>query len=522
MAKASSEEGVETKAYAFIFDGDAANSDHSESLDEAFLSALKEADPNGTTSTRVYRGGLLIASLAYKKSAVRARPPIRRRPGGPIYSESGTTETADKALYATLVGDFVESCLELWNTFDSTKLWDYVANHTLDATIVSGLTAEIAARVDKRLRSYPRYVGAVSPDLGNPLHRQLFIELMFKDAFIQDGTVVVQADYEGEYQGSFIGADQFSPRGMIVMPYEQFETSSPSANLRTGLSARGLVTQMRMQRRMALDIHQKVLLAITDSSSFRDPLEPFEWDLSRLPSAPDEVQVQARKLTDYLLDVEHKGGRSKARFFLETLVIRREDWSFLQAQLVDRLAEVSYDDVRLDEYGIRFTATLPIKGRNGKTATIKTAWIVRPGERASLVTAIPDKKNDDLEKSALTPAVVPVSLTGEERWQAIYALADQAGIAAIAASVPKPLVVEGSVYMEGLCGGAFIVVADARRGFARWLKANEKGRRSNSEGWAIPAPQDDQSAERAEAYATAFSTVLRRNGIACRVEAYLT
>jgi hypothetical protein len=391
MAKPS-KEGVETRVYAFIFDGGGAKVDPSESLDEAFLSALKVADPNGVTSTRVFRGGLLIASLSYKKSAVRARPSTRRRPGGVTVSESGTTETADKALYATLVGDFVETCLELWNTFDSTKLWDYIANHPLDATILSGLTVEIAARVDERLRSHPRYVGAVSPDLGNPLHRQLFIELMFKDAFIHDGSVVVRADYEGEYQGSFFGADEFSRRGMSVMPYQQFETSAPSANLPTELSARGLVTQMRMQRRMALDIHQKLLLSITGSNALREPLQPFEWDITRLPSAPDEVQVQARKLTDYLLNAEHGDGRSKAKFFSETLAIAREDWAFLQAQLVDRLAEVSYDDVRLDKYGIRFTAVLPLRGRNGNTATIKTAWIVRPGERASLVTAIPDKK----------------------------------------------------------------------------------------------------------------------------------
>jgi hypothetical protein len=122
----------------------------------------------------------------------------------------------------------------------------------------------------------------------------------------------------------------------------------------------------------------------------------------------------------------------------------------------------------------------------------------------------------------VTPAVVPLGLTGKERWQAIYAVADQAGIAAIAATVPKPLVVDGSVYMDGLCGGALIVVADARRGFARWLKTSGKGQRSYTGGCAISARRDDQSAERAEAYATAFATVLRRNGVSCRVEKYLT
>ena len=136
--------------------------------------------------------------------------------------------------------------------------------------------------------------------------------------------------------------------------------------------------------------------------------------------------------------------------------------------------------------------------------------------------AFPTKKDDALEELAATPAVVPHDLTGETRWQAIYELADLAGKNAIVACVPKPMVIEGSVYMDGLCGSASVVVHDARRGFARWLRTSGKGKRHYQAGYAVYARQSDQSVERAEAYANAFSRVLRRNGVSCRVETYLT
>ena len=168
--------------YAFVFlrgDGKKVNG---KTIDEAFLAALRAADPHGKTSTRVYRGGVLIAQLAYKPSAVASEP---RKPGSRVLAQISTTKCADMGLYSTLVGDFVETCLAQWNTLNSSLFWSQVANHTLDATIVTTLPARFAARMDKLLRAHPRYIGAVEPDLGNPLHRYLFIECMFKDAFIR-------------------------------------------------------------------------------------------------------------------------------------------------------------------------------------------------------------------------------------------------------------------------------------------------------------------------------------------------
>lgn len=507
---------------ALLFASPLRDAEEGETLDETFLTALKVADPHGQTDTRVYRGGLLLAGLSYKPFSIKAEPDTHQKLGSSVTFRTSRMERSDRALYAILVGDFVETCLEQWNTLDPSTFWNYVANRALDATFVPSLSAAVAEDMDKHLRSHPRYIGAVSPDLGNPLHRYLFVDVMFKDAFIRNGRVFVQGGFEGAYDGSFFGADTFSPVGMATMPYQEFEEKAPSAHLPDSLSARGLVTEMRMRRRMALDIHQKVMSALGQSRSLHDVDQPFEWDLLQLPDAPEEIEVQSKKLTHYLLDPENKDNQGKAKFFEQQLAITSNNWAYLYGQLVDGLGNVSYEDVKLDKYGVRFNAYLPVIGLNGATATIKTGWIVRQGERANFTTAFPAKKDAALENQAISPLVVSDNLEGDARWYAIYTLAEQAARKAMEECVPKPLFVESQVYMEGDCGSAFVVIEDGRTSFARWIKKKGLGHRHYQRGYSISAEQIGQSADSAKAYADTFARVLRRNGIECRSEIYLT
>lgn len=512
----------ETIPVAFLFVAPLSPEEIGEWQDEAFLRALKVADPDGTVETRIYRGGVLLVQLSYKTAVVKAVPAKRRKPDGPVTYQTSRTEHSDRGLYATLVGDFVESCLERWHTVDRTIFWENVGRRSLDATFVPTLAPDIAVRMDKELRSHPLYIGAVSPDLGNPLHRYLFIEVMFKDAFVSGGRVYIRGGMPGTGDPAFIGADTFSSAGIGVVPYDQFDNVAPPLVLSAELSARGLVSEMRMERRMALDVHQKVMRDLSFSRSLRDLDRDFEWDLSQLPDAPEEVNVQATKIADYLLNPDHKDNKGKAKFFTEHLGITKSDSTYLRGQLVDALGHVTYENVRIDDYGIRFMANLPVTGKNGETATIETGWIVRPGERASFITAYPGKKDAALEEQARPPQLVSDSLKGDKRWQTLYDLAHAVGLEAMNACVPKPLVVENQVYMEGDCGGAVVVIEDGRTSLARWLCKNGRGHRHYKSGYAISAERIGQSAESAEAYADAFARILRRNGIACRSEIYYT
>lgn len=148
---------------------------------------------------------------------------------------------------------------------------------------------------------------------------------------------------------------------------------------------------------------------------------------------------------------------------------------------------------------------------------------MRPKERASLVTAYPGAKEAASQVNAQRPAVISPEVQGTDRWKAIFELARQHGELAEAECVPTPMKISGEEpIMEGKCGGAYVVVPDARKGFARWLRTSGYGFRHHHGGRAVHAKTHSQSADRASAYAEAFAKVLRMNRIGCRVERYLT
>jgi hypothetical protein len=509
-----------TGPFAFLFTSPGRGGAREElTLDEAFLGALDAADPERKSAMRIYRGGLLLANGARKLQAISVEK--RTGPGNrtALRTSQSYAHATDKTLYRVRLGDFVESSLERWNTLDRASLWDCLANRATDVTVVSELSPEVAQAMDAHLRSYGRYLGVFSPDLGNPLHRELLVDLLFKDAFIRDGTIFGCRDASGEFHFSFRGVVQFSGREAVALNEDDFIRDSPVFDVDIPLSPRGLVTLQRLEKLNKLDVHQRVIQEV----GYRPTASklPFDWDLSQLPDSPDEVWVQARKLTHYLLDAEGKDP-SKAKFFREVLQIGPEDWKFLHAQLLDGLAALKLENVRIeDAYGIRFDARFPLTGTNGATATIQTAWMVRRGERASLTTAHPLKKDPVLEESAQRPLVVLGLRPGKEKWAAVHALAKDYASAAMMECVPRPMVIGGEVIMQGTIGTAYVVVKDGRSGFARWARENGVGHGHHPRGIAIEAERLAQSSESATAYADAYAKVLRRNDIECKVETYL-
>jgi hypothetical protein len=506
--------------FAFLFTSSEREEPREElTLDEAFLAALKAADPEGKSSMRIYRGGLLLASGAQKLRAIsveKLSSPVRRTATRAVQSY---THATDETLYGFRLGDFVETSLERWNTFQRTTFWDHLANRATDVTVVSELCPKVARAMDAHLRSHVRYLGVFSPDLGNPLHRELLVDLLFKNAFIRDGIVYGGCDESGDFHFSFFGVKQFSGREVVPLKKEDFDRDAPAFNVDVPLSPRGLMTLQQLERLNRLDVHQRVMQAVSYTRTASSL--PFDWDLSQLPDNPDEISVHASKLTMYLLDAEGKDP-SKAKFFREVLQIGPNDWKFLQAQLLDGLAALKLDNIRIeDAYGIRFDARFPVTGTNGTTATILTAWMVRRGERASLTTAYPLKKDSALEESAQRPLVVLGIRHGKERWAAIHALAKDHARAAMNECVPKPMVVGGEVIMEGTIGTAYVVVRDGRSAFARWARNNGIGRSHYPHGTAIEAERVGQSSRSATAYANAYAHVLRRNEIECKVETHL-
>lgn len=67
---------------------------------------------------------------------------------------------------------------------------------------------------------------------------------------------------------------------------------------------------------------------------------------------------------------------------------------------------------------------------------------------------------------------------------------------------------------EGVCGFAWVVVKPGNCEFARWAKANKRARAEYGGGMCVEWVSDfNQSMDRKEAYARAFSKVLSEAGI---------
>jgi hypothetical protein len=502
----------------FLFDADypGISSYYGGVFDPAFLEALKRADSIGAVSSQILRGDLLISSLAYKTAKVAAGP---MPPGRAAHFSQSTEMRADMGLYKALVGDLADAFSEQWNTLDLVEFPQLSANHNLHCIFLPTIRHDIATDIDKILRSNEYYVGAVRLDLGNPLQRKLSIGSLIDGAFIKGGTLYMENDYGGAIAGMFSGAEDFCAGGAHGLNPEEFHAQKPSFEIPEEISSRGALSQFRMEQRQAPTIHERVADGLGRVLNSNTHKAPFEWDLKLLPNSPEEVEIQGRKLSDYLLNTDHPDGQSKAKFFDQELGIVRADSDFLRYQLVDGLRLASFDDLRVDDHGIRFEAILPILGRNSAVAIIKTAWIVRKGERASLITAVPARATDGQTVMMPKAEVLPLELMGDQRWDQLFKLATDAGDFAAAQTVPTPMQVVGyEIIMDGLCGWAQTVVPDGRRGFARWLLKSGKGSRHYRSGVVVYANTRTQSHEIALAYANAFARVLRRNGVECKVE----
>jgi hypothetical protein len=100
----------------------------------------------------------------------------------------------------------------------------------------------------------------------------------------------------------------------------------------------------------------------------------------RLPHS-DEASLDIRKLADYCLNLSHPRGRHKARVFREALDLQRSDSAWLRNVLLEGARSGEATQVVADPWGTHWRLDVPIR-RQGKSAVVRTTWIVRTGESA--------------------------------------------------------------------------------------------------------------------------------------------
>jgi hypothetical protein len=120
---------------------------------------------------------------------------------------------------------------------------------------------------------------------------------------------------------------------------------------------------------------------------------------------------------------------------------------------------------------------------------------------------------------------------GKREAKALFTKADAAGMAAIAACTPVPMIVGSAKSLfsnemdpnkpqyfvaDGVCGFAWIEIRPSRGGIATWMKENGYGRYDDYRRCHyMSARENSQSMQKKEAYCHAFADVMRDAGIDC-------
>jgi hypothetical protein len=99
---------------------------------------------------------------------------------------------------------------------------------------------------------------------------------------------------------------------------------------------------------------------------------------TRLPHG-DEAILDLRKIEDYCLSPSHPRGRHKARVFREALDLQRSDAAWLRELLLDTARSGEASPIAVDPWGTHWRIDATIR-RQGKSAVVRTIWIVRTGE----------------------------------------------------------------------------------------------------------------------------------------------
>lgn len=511
-------------ALAFLFDVEVLEEHSPSSYNlqplKSFFELLLELEAKASFDFELLQGDLLLSNLAYAPTRVR----MEHKPDG---STSVATHTSgDKKLYETLIWDFCDSMEDRWHTVVSADLTASLGRTEVFALAVSDLPLEAATEIDDGLSAVEAYLGAFEIDLGNPIQRRVTAGGLVGDFLYRNGSLLFDPWHSEEPLDppplERHGEEWFIPLGFDEIRYmtsEEWEawqrtTMWPIVEI----SPRGEQSAKVLRQRVR-EPHMRQLAGELAKVGIRGVAKEFDIETAVMPRASDAV-VEDSKLVDYLLDPESAKGAAKARFFKDDLGIEAGDWLYLAAQLKQGLnSSRILSKVRSEQWGIRYEVITNVKGLNGSSAAILSAWQVEPGKPPRFITAHPAAKRDGLTAgTAPEPRVVPSDLDGDGRWTELWRLANEAGEAAAKAAVPTPMWVDGKAYEEGLCGWGTVTVPDARRGFARWLVRSQHGHLRQRHGAVVSSIRlTGQSADRGHAYADAFAEVLTLNGVSCSV-----
>ena len=105
-----------------------------------------------------------------------------------------------------------------------------------------------------------------------------------------------------------------------------------------------------------------------------------------------DAVIAAEKLRDYILSPVHPDGWGKANY-LAKLGYSQATWRRLAFDLRAQVLPRPARRARASPYGRKYEILAPLTGPNGKSAWIRTIWIIPNGQRrARLATLLPEAR----------------------------------------------------------------------------------------------------------------------------------
>lgn len=134
-----------------------------------------------------------------------------------------------------------------------------------------------------------------------------------------------------------------------------------------------------------LSLERETYRAIVRDNEER--LKSFSESTAKPDFSKAKIDVSG-KIHGYALNPNHPTGKHKARVFLTALGFTQADAVTLAQVIMWKASQMKPVLGQADEHGQRYTIDMPITGRNGKTAMVRTAWIVRPNETEPRLTTV--------------------------------------------------------------------------------------------------------------------------------------
>lgn len=111
-------------------------------------------------------------------------------------------------------------------------------------------------------------------------------------------------------------------------------------------------------------------------------------EMTKLADFATQLAIDTSKLTKYALNPKSDKGRHKARVFKAVLGYTQTNYQSLLAQIQAQSLTAQAKIIRTDKFGSHLQVDLEIVGPHGKSALVRTGWLVEPNSDIAQLTTL--------------------------------------------------------------------------------------------------------------------------------------